>query len=88
MLEIERTNQFKKDYKLAQRRGKRLERVESVIHSLASEEPLHPRHKPHKLTGDLGGFWECHIESDHLMIYRYAVGSVVLIRLGTHSDLF
>ena len=84
MLEIERTNQFKKDFKLARKRGSKLERMESVIRSLASEEPLPPRHKPHKLTGDLAGYWEWHVEPDYLLMYAYGEGSVILVRLGTH----
>ena len=88
MLEIERTNQFKKDFKLAKRRGKRLERVAAVIDSLANDQPLHPRHRPHKLTGELAGYWECHVEPDYLMIYEYIDSRLILVRLGTHSDFF
>lgn len=88
MLEIERTSQFKKDYKLAKKRGKKLERIESIINALACGQPLAPRHKPHKLSGDLAGYWECHVEPDYLMMYEYAPGVLVLTRLGTHSDLF
>jgi mRNA interferase YafQ len=88
MLEIERTNQFKKDYKLAKRRGKRLERLESVTDSLARQQPLRTRHQGHKLTGDLEGYWECHVEPDYLLLYACVGGRVVFVRLGTHSDLF
>ena len=88
MLEVERTNQFKKDYRLAIRRGKKLERIESIIDALAKEEPLNPRHRPHRLTGDMEGYWECHVEPDYLMVYEYAPGALILVRLGTHSDLF
>jgi mRNA interferase YafQ len=88
MLRIERTNQFRKDYKLALRRGKKPERIESIIDTLAKQQPLAARHRPHKLTGDLEGYWECHIEPDYLMLYEYAEGAIFLVRLGTHSDLF
>jgi len=88
MLKIERTTQFKKDYKLAKKRGKKLERMETVIHLLAIEEPLPFRHKPHKLTGELEGYWECHVEPDYLLLYEYIAGSLILVRMGTHSDLF
>jgi len=88
MLRIERTNQFRKDYKLALRRGKKPERIESIIDTLAKQQSLAPRHRPHKLTGDLQGYWECHIEPDYLMLYEYAEDAIILVRLGTHSDLF
>jgi mRNA interferase YafQ len=88
MREIERTNQFKKDYKLAQKRGKKLERIEKIVEMLAGDIPLPARHRPHRLTGDWEGVWECHVEPDYLMIYDYAPNLLVLLRLGTHSDLF
>ncbi len=88
MLNVERTNQFKKDYKLAKKRGKKLVHLESIIANLISEEDLHSRHKPHKLSGDLAGYYECHVEPDYLLIYEYAQDQVILVRLGTHSDLF
>jgi mRNA interferase YafQ len=88
MLEIERTNQFKKDFKLARKRGKRLERIAAVVDTLANEQQLHPRHRPHKLSGELASCWECHVEPDYLLLYEYVGNRLVLVRLGTHSDLF
>jgi len=88
MLEIERTNQFKKDFKLAKKRGKKLERIAAVVDALANEVPLHPRHKAHKLTGELADYWECHVEPDYLLMYESLGSRLVLVRLGTHSDLF
>lgn len=88
MLDIERTNQFKKDFKLAIKRGRKLERIDKVILSLVNEETLHPKYRPHKLTGDMNGYWECHVEPDYLLIYEYIGNVLKLIRLGTHSDLF
>jgi mRNA interferase YafQ len=88
MLKLERTNKFKKDYKLAQKRGKKLEHFEPILHDLILEKPLHPRFRPHKLTGNYSGYWECHVEPDYLLIYEYQDGVLNLIRLGTHADLF
>jgi mRNA interferase YafQ len=88
MLEIERTNQFKKDFKLAKKRGKKLERIVAVVDAVANQQPLHPRHRPHKLTGELASYWECHVEPDCLLMYEYVGNRLVLVRLGTHSDLF
>ena len=48
------------------------------------------KNKPHKLTGNYKGFWECHIQPDWLLIWfrRYATSEIELTRTGTHSDLF
>ncbi len=88
MREIERTNQFKKDLKLARKRGKNLARVQAIIDLLVQDEPLPARHRPHRLIGDMDGYWECHVEPDYLLVYEYLPDTLMLVRLGTHSDLF
>lgn len=42
------------------------------------------------LTGDYGGFRECHITPDWLLVYQYREQELLLLlsRTGTHSDLF
>lgn len=88
MREIERTNQFHKDYKLALKRGRKLSRMPEAIVLLANDEALPARFRVHKLVGDMAGYWECHLEPDYLMVYEYAEDALVLVRLGTHADLF
>jgi mRNA interferase YafQ len=43
---------------------------------------------PHKLSGEWEGFWECHIQSDWLLIYAVTETHLHLARTGTHADLF
>lgn len=88
--EIKNTTQFKKDYKLARRRGLNMDLLKDVVTRLANGEPLDPRHKDHPLSGEWSGHRECHIQPDWLLIYRYENDILVLalIRTGTHSDLF
>ena len=47
-------------------------------------------YRPHKLTGDRRGQWECHIEPDWLLIWEQYDDELVLIMIntGSHSDLF
>lgn len=42
----------------------------------------------HKLSGEWSGFWECHIESDWLLIYDVTDEAVLLAGTGSHADLF
>ena len=81
---------FRKDYKQAEKRGKDMGRLNEITDLLARELPLQPRHKNHPLHGDYQGWWECHIESDWLLIYRIDKPSrrIIFFRTGTHSDLF
>ncbi|MBN2479838.1 MAG: type II toxin-antitoxin system YafQ family toxin [Parachlamydiales bacterium] len=81
-------NQFKKDLKLAIKRGKDIIRLKMIITKIVNEEPLLPKNKEHKLTGNYKNHWECHIEPDWLLIYKVSNTEVIFIRTGTHSDLF
>ena len=82
------TTKFGKDLKRQNRRGKDLTKLEAAIESLQRNGELPLTYRPHKLSGDWGGLWECHIESDWLLIYDVSDEDVLLIRTGTHSDLF
>ena len=88
--EIKNTTQFKKDYKLAKRRGLDINLLKEIISKRANGDPLEPKHKDHPLSGNWAGHRECHIQPDWLLVYRYEDDVLVLTltRTGTHSDLF
>ncbi len=88
MLRPRFTGAFKKDRKRAGRRGKDLDKLDTVMRHLASEEQLEPRFRDHKLSGEWKDFQECHIEPDWLLIYLIAGDEITFVRSGTHSDLF
>jgi len=79
---------FKKDRRLAKKRGKDMDKLTEVMWLLINEQSLLPRHENHPLHGDYKGWWECHIEPDWLLVYRKAGQDVIFYRTGTHSDLF
>ena len=84
------TNKFKKDYKLLLRRGYNEVLIKRVISVLVNKQMLPLKYKPHKLIGDYADCWECHLNPDWLLIWQIneETNSLVLIRTGTHSDLF
>ena len=88
MRAIHRTSQFKKDVKRMGKRGKRFEVFKGVLRKLAAGETLEARYRDHYLVGQYKGTRECHIEPDWLLIYEMTENELVLIRTGTHSDLF
>ena len=83
------TSQFKKDYKLAIKRGLKIDLLDNVVRNLAAGEELPEKNKDHALTGNWLGHRECHILPDWLLIYRIEDDVLVLTlaRTGTHSDL-
>lgn len=84
------TTQFRKDYKLAMKRGLKIELLERIIMLLAAGETLPEKNKDHALTGNWVGHRECHILPDWLLVYRIEDDVLVLTltRTGSHSDLF
>jgi mRNA interferase YafQ len=83
-----RSNRFKRDFKLMQKRGKNPDKFKEVANFLVKEFVLPEKYKDHKLQGNYKNCRECHIEPDWLLIYRVTTDSVVFERTGTHSDLF
>lgn len=90
MYAVKPTTQFKKDLKLAQKRGYDIQAITDIIKKLAAGEPLPEKNHDHALTGSYKGCRECHIAPDWLLIYEIAETELILYltRTGTHSDLF
>ena len=90
MLKVVLSNQFKRDLRLAKKRGLRLDLLQAVVDTLAAGGQLEAKYRDHDLSGDYTGFRECHVLPDWLLIYRIEQGelSLLLFRTGTHSDLF
>ena len=83
------TTQFKRDYKLAEKRHRNIELLDEIIRKLTRGESLPDENRDHPLFGNWNGFRECHIQSDWLLVYRIDDDVLVLTlaRTGTHSDL-
>lgn len=91
MRRIERTGQFKRDYK-REAKGRHRATLEieliEVLTALANDQPLAANHHDHALTGDWKDFRDCHIKPDLVLIYRKPDAELLqLVRLGSHSKL-
>lgn len=88
MKTITRTTRFDKDVKKMKKRGKSFEDFKRVIEKLAKDVTLEPKYRDHKLVGNYAGTRECHIEPDWLLVYMNSEEELLLVRTGTHADLF
>jgi mRNA interferase YafQ len=88
MRRIAQRKQFRADLKRQKRRGKDIEELFSAVELLAEQGALPAAYAAHRLSGEWSGVWECHIEPDWLLIYTVTSEEVLLIRTGTHADLF
>ena len=90
MLKVVASNRFKKDLKIAHKRGLDLTLLNQVVEKLARQEVLPTSLRDHALTGQWSNYRECHIKPDWLLVYRIDEDKVelFLFRTGTHADLF
>jgi len=89
--EIERTSQFKKDYK-REKMSVHRETLSSVfpgiLTMLRMDLPLPEKHRDHALTGNWRDHRDCHIKPDLVLIYSKPNDDTLqLVRLGSHSEL-
>ena len=91
MRTIERTGQFKRDYK-REAKGKHRATLDvdlmPVLVALANNQPLEPRYRDHTLTGEWKDCRDCHVRPDLVLIYQTPDPDTLrLVRLGSHSEL-
>lgn len=82
------SGQFKRDVKLAQKRGKDMEKLKALLTMLIEGKPLASTYLDHPLKGEWSGFRDAHIEPDWLLIYKIDDQTVRFERIGRHADLF
>lgn len=80
--------QFRKDLERIKRTGREMTRLLEAIESLCSGTPLPPQFRDHPLVGNYKDYRECHLGGDWLLIYQMTDDIVILVRMGSYSDLF
>ena len=81
---------FLKDMKRCEKRGYNMQLIKDAIAQLAETGTLPATYRPHKLSGQYAGMWECHLKPDWLLIWEQNDTELILLftGTGTHSDLF
>ncbi|MCL4860650.1 MAG: type II toxin-antitoxin system YafQ family toxin [Caldilineaceae bacterium] len=87
-LSIRQSTRFRRDVKRLLRQGVDLSRLEGVIETLVTSNPLDARYRDHPLVGNWKGYRECHLQPDWLLIYRIEGDELQLVRTGSHAELF
>ena len=82
------TTAFEKDLRKVKKQGKDLDKMEEVVDLLQAQQPLPPRCRPHALRGDWAGHIDCHVAPDWLLLYRVTQTQLILVRTGSHAELF
>ena len=90
MYSVDTTKRFDKDLKLCLKRGLDIQLIYDAIALLRTTGSLPAQYRPHKLSGNMDGIWECHLKPDWLLIWEQNDTEFTLLftGTGTHSDLF
>ncbi len=82
------TGQFRRDVKLAEKRGKDMKKLHEIVDLLLAEKPLPRELRDHALKGEWTPNRDLHIEPDWVLIYSIEGANVRFERTGSHADLF
>ena len=90
MYKIRTSKKFEKDFVRCTKRNYDLQLLGNVLKLLELSGKLPVKFKTHPLSGNLKGYHECHIKPDWLLIWKQDDTNkiIVLVRTGTHADLF
>ena len=72
----------------AEKRSKELTKLRALILLLVEADSLPSVYLDHPLKGRWKGFRDAHLESDWLLIYRIEGDDLLLVRTGSHADIF
>lgn len=86
------STRFKKDFKKYLLQSQNLVAIKNTFSLLLYDgyAAIPSSMRPHKLAGNYKGCWECHVTPDLLLIWEQyeKEKEIMLIRLGSHSELF
>lgn len=88
MLTLHVTSQYRKDLKKALKSGRDASKLKDVTDRLLNQQPLEAKHRDHQLSGEYKDCRDCHLEPDWLLIYQSTPTALILIRTGSHSEIF
>jgi len=88
MRELVRNKRFNADLSRAVGRGLLLDEWQHLSYLLAKYDALPEEYGEHPLTDNWQGHWDCHLAGDLVVLYRRTTRKIILVRMGTHAELF
>lgn len=88
ILTVHYSNKFKKDLKRLRKSVEDMKRLKSLVKILQYNVKLPDKFMDHQLKGKYSHHRECHIKPDLLLIYKIEDEKLILVRTGSHSELF
>ena len=91
MYKITTTNRYEKDLKRITPHPELIDEIDTVVSLLSANDiPLPKKYHDHGLKGQYAAYRECHVRPNWLLVYKKDKTDLilVLVRTGTHSQLF
>jgi len=88
MREVVYKRQFRRDYRRISKTGRNLARFAEAVSFLQEVGELPEIYRDHQLIENWKDFRECHLGGDFFLIYQIDDDELILVRIGSHSDLF
>jgi len=81
--------EYKKCVKKLKKKHYNMELLKEPIRLLVGGNlPLPQKYRDHALVGNFKGTGELHVESNWLLMYKRTDTEIILIRTGSHDDLY
>jgi mRNA interferase YafQ len=87
-MNIKVDKQFEKDLKKINLKSQIIAKLFSYVSILTNNKKLPIEAREHTLLGEWKTFREFHLSGDILVIYKIINDDLILIRLGSHSQIF
>ena len=87
-MRLRRHRSFIKDFKRANLADAQFEKFIYFLGCLRDGRKLPPESKDHALLGQYRDCHELHLGGDMLLIYMKSQQELILLRIGTHAQLF
>ena len=90
MLTVKPSPHFERDIKALKKKRRDMSALKQIIGLLTEKKSIPAKYKDHALSGSFLGYRELHVswKPDWLLIYEMADDELVLIRTGSHDELF
>lgn len=88
MLKAKHGRKYLSDLRRLRENGKDTSKLDTLIDMLLEGKRLPECYRDHQLKGDLRNYRDAHIEPDWLLIYRVVGKHLLLMRTGTHEEVF
>jgi len=86
---LQYTKSVRRDIKRAKKRSKDIRKLYRVLKYIRQGIPLPVQFRNHRLwQSEYKDAWEVHIEPNWLLVYQIVDNTVLLMRSGTHPDIF